>query len=314
MIADDPRILLAALAGAVCAATAVGLVLHPPRRLGVRVRPYAQLARSRLGTGYADASVLHVVEGPSGAVREVFGPMLRRVAQLLGRLVDAADRDTVELRLQQAGFADSSPDQYRMRQLAWTVGGVSLGAGIGLLLGASAAIVLVLAVLVGFPAATYWRVRVAKAIEERRTRMRIELYTVSQLLAVYGRTGHGPVDAVRHVVRRGRGPVVGELDECLSWIGAGTPPQVAYERLALRTPEPTCARLYRILSAAAQSGGDLTRSLLAVSNDLRSERRDEVARAAIKRRTAMLLPLLVLIAPVMLLFVAGALPHIVFGR
>lgn len=310
----DPVVLLAALAGAVCAAAAVSLVAHPPRRLATRVRPYAQLARSRLGTGYADASVLHVVEGPSGAVREVFGPMLRRLAEGLGRLVDAADRDAVELRLQQAGFDDSSADQYRMRQLGWTIGGVALGAATGLMLGGSAAVVLVLAVLVGFPAATYWRSRVAKAIEVRRARMRVELYTVSQLLAVYGRTGHGPVEAVRHVVQRGSGPVAAELRDCMSWIGAGTPPQVAYDRLAQRTPEPACARLYRILGAAAQSGGDLTRSLMAVSNDLRSERREEVARAAIKRRTAMLLPLLVLIAPVMLLFVAGALPHVVFGR
>lgn len=152
------------------------------------------------------------------------------------------------------------------------------------------------------------------AIDGRRARMRVELYTVAQLLAVYTRTGHGPVEAVREVTRRGRGPVVGELTEALGWISGGTAPRLAYERLADMTAEPAAARLYRTLAAAAHSGGDIAKALLAFGDDLRNERAEEVARSAIRRRSAMLVPLLLLVAPVMLLFVAAALPHLVFGR
>jgi hypothetical protein len=57
-----------------------------------------------------------------------------------------------------------------------------------------------------------------------------------------------------------------------------------------------------------------TAGFLAFADDLRAERSEEIARRAIRRRSAMLVPLLVLVAPVMLLFVAAALPHVIFGR
>ena len=144
--------------------------------------------------------------------------------------------------------------------------------------------------------------------------MRSEVYTVTQLLAVRVRTGSGPVDAVRSVCSLARGPVIAELSEALSWISSGTSAQRAYDKLAEITPEPAAARLYRLLSASAQNGGDIAGSLLAVAEDLREERREDLTREAVRRRMAMLLPLLVLIAPVMVLFVGAALPSLVLGK
>lgn len=310
----DARVLVAGLSAAVAAATAVGLVARPPRRLGLRVRPFAQLARSRLGTGSADAAVLQV-DGPAGnSVARVLGPPLRRLAHVLGDVLDAGGAKAVERRLHQAGIHDVTAEQYRMRQLAWAAGGVATGAATGTALGQPAAVVVLLAVLVGFPGASLWRSRLERAIDARRARMRVELSTVAQILAVYARTGHGPVDAVRAVTSRGRGEVISELTEALAWVTGGTEARHAYERLAQRTPEPAAARLYRMLASAAHSGGDVARALLAFADDLRSERSEEIARRAIRRRSAMLIPLLVLVAPVMLLFVAAGLPHVIFGR
>jgi len=311
---SDPRLVLTALSAAVAVATAVGLVLRPPRRLPVRIRPYAQLSRSRLGAGYADTAVLAAPSAPSGVLADVLGPIGRRLAEGLGYFLDAGDRSDVELRLRQAGFGDTSPEQYRMRQLGWTVGGMALGVAVGLVSGVSTATVLLLGGLSGYFGATRWRGRVDRAITERREAMRSELYTVAQLLAVYTRTGHGPVEAVREVATRGLGPVAAELREGVSWITGGMVPHRAYERLAESTAEPLAARLYRLLGSATTSGGDIAHALLALSDDVRSERRDAVARSAIRRRNAMLLPLLVLIAPTMLLFIAAALPHVIFGR
>lgn len=309
----DPRLLLAAMLWAVAAAAAARWVARPRRELIVRVRPYAQLSRSRLGAGVDHATAFGVAIPVGGAVGEVLGPMVRRGAELLASVVDAGTRDSIELRLRQAGFVDVEADQYRMRQLAYTVGGLTIGIALGLSRGFSAALVLATGALLAFPAATFQRNRVDRAIEERRELMRVELYTVTQLIAVYLRAGSSAVDAVRNVTVRGQGPIVEELREALGWIGAGMRPHDAYARLTEITPEPSAARLYRALGSSASSGGDIARSLLAMSTDLRAARREEVERSAVRRRVAMLLPMLGLIAPVMLLFVVAALPEIVLG-
>lgn len=309
----DPRLLLAALCWAVASATATRSIARPRRALALRVRPYAQLSRSRLGAGVDPATALGVGAPTGGPISEVLGPMLRRGAELLAGVVDAGASESIELRLRQAGFAGVAADQYRMRQLGFTIGGFALGIALGLSQGFSAALVLATGALLAFPAATFQRNRVDRAIEDRRALMRVELYTVTQLIAVYLRAGSSAVDAVRHVTVRGQGPVVEELREALGWIGAGMRPQNAYARLTEITPEPSAARLYRALGSSVSSGGDIARSLLAMSTDLRAARREEVERTAVRRRVAMLLPMLGLIAPVMLLFVVAALPNIVLG-
>ncbi len=300
------------------AATLVAGLVHaivPPRRaLTDRLRPYAALARSRLGTGYADVSVVSLTRHTNDpASLRVFGPLVHRLAEILGSLVDVADRDTLRTRLSHAGYRDTSPDQYRIRQLGYAVAGLSLGAALGLALFGSVTGTLVMTVLLGFPGATLQRSRVERAITERRAKMRNEVFTVAQLIAVHIRTGHGPVDAIRAVCTLGRGPVIEELREALGWISGGTSPQRAYDKLAESTPEPAASRLYRLLSSSARSGGDIAEALLAVGNDLRSQRREEISRSAVKRRTAMLVPLLLLIAPIMVLFVGAALPSFVLG-
>ena len=312
MIVLSPAVVAAAGAAAVSAASAARVVSRPPMRLGPRLRPFAQLARSRLGTGDADPAVLW--DRPRAAVVEVLGPMARRAASWLGQVVDAGDRLALEARLRHAGLGHVSGDDYRMRQLAWTAGGAVVGASAGIALGASAATTVVLVALVAYAGASRWRARVDAAIAARSRLMRAELASVCQLLAVHVRAGHGPVEAVREVAARSHGPVAGELGEAVGWIAGGMVPAVAYERLAGDCAEPLAARLYRLLGPATTSGGDIASALLALADDVRSQRRDEIARAAVRRRAAMLVPLLGLIAPTMLLFIAAALPRVVFGR
>lgn len=306
--------MLASILASATAGLVIRVVVPPRHRLASRLRPYAALGRSRLGTGYADVSVVSLVAATDRSVLwRVLGPSIEQCLDWLARRFDIADYEELELRLRQAGMSHLDPVQYRMRQLASGVGGVSLGVFLGLTLLGSPGGVLLLMLAFGFPAATVQRNRVQRAIDLRRARMRTEVYTVTQLVAVHLRTGHGPVEAIRSVSRLGRGPVVEELREALNWMSGGALPQESYERLAATTPEPSAARLYRLLAASARSGGDIGGALLAVGDDLRAERRDEVARLAVKRRTAMLAPLLMLIAPVMVLFVGAALPSLVLG-
>lgn len=291
----------------------VKVFVKPPRRLGNRVAPFTQLNRSRLGRG-ADLAAIGTldIDAPQSALGRVFGPMGHSLATSLSQVIDAGDDATLSLRLRQAGFIDTSPSQYRLRQLAYTVGAAMGFALFGLLIGST------VLTLVGFFGgglwgATIWRSRVSKGIKTRRERMRIELYTIAQLIAMQMRTGHGSVAAVQEVTSRGHGPVIRELSESLSWMSGGMAQADAYEKLSQDTPEPAAGRLYRALADGVRSGGDLASTLLTISDDLRSERREELERTATKRRGAMLIPTIVFMAPVVLLFLVAPIPRLLFG-
>ena len=309
----DPRLLLAAVLAAIAASQLARLVVRPTRTLASRVRPYAQLSRSRLGRP-ADASLLAGFGGSVSVstVGRVFAPLVTAAALRFSALVDAGGEEVLRLRLRQAGFFSTDPEQYRIRQLAWAIGGAVVGGFVGVLLG-SAVLVLGLAGAGLVFGATYWRGQVNRAIRVRTARMRVELYTVAHLLAMMIRTGNGLMQAVRLVIGRGHGPVVEELTEAMSWIGGGMGEADAFERLAEDTPEPAAARLYRLIASGSHAGGDLGTALLTVSDDLRAARREDLEREATKRRGAMLVPTIVVMAPVVLLFIVAPLPSLVLG-
>lgn len=298
---------------AVCAAVAAWCLarsaVRQPKPLATRVQPYTSAHRRAFGTYRADLPADR--SGRSG-VALVFGPLIRNLANGLASVIDASNSTSAELRLQQAGL-DLTVEQYRTRQLAYTVGGLACGAAFGLLLGGSAGIVLFLALGSGLWGATRWRGRVDRLITKRRERMRSELYTVCQLLAIYLRTGDTPAGAVDRLVRRSRGEVVGELAAGAAQVRTGSPVAVAFERLISTTPEPAAARLYRVLASTWAAGGD-DLALFALAEDMRVSAREDLARRMAKRETAMALPLVMVIAPILILFIAAAIPHIVFGR
>jgi tight adherence protein C len=134
---------------------------------------------------------------------------------------------------------------------------------------------------------------------------------VNQLLAMRVRVGGGVVGAVSSVVARGRGEVLSELAEALRLQRAGWPAPEAFRRIAELTPEPFCARTYRLLATAEERGADLAGALLALSEDVRESRRESMKRIATRRRAAMLIPTIAILAPVLILFVAAPLPYLI---
>lgn len=256
---DVPALVAAALTG-VAAAAAAALVVRPAPRLGPRLRPYTVGARTRLGSGVQASEV-------TVAVRRVGAKAVLAVtAERLARLFESRSDEAMARQLQQAGLLTDVPEEqrvseYRLRQLLttarWT-GGLS---ALGLALATSAGVVLLMACLGALVGATRWPGRVERAIEERRQRLRVELYTVNQLLAMHLRTGAGVVQAMRRVTERARGSVVAELAEALTMHRSGHSIVEALEQVAARTPEPNAARTYRLLAGGAQYGSDLAGSL-----------------------------------------------------
>ncbi|MDP9336066.1 MAG: type II secretion system F family protein, partial [Actinomycetota bacterium] len=158
------------------------------------------------------------------------------------------------------------------------------------------------------------RARLERTIAARAARIRLELYTVNHLLAMQVRTGSGAMQAVQRVVERGRGAVVQELSDVLTWTRSGLGEAEAFRRAAELTPEPSAARTYQLLAAGVERGVDLGGGLLALSSDIRDARREQMHKDAVRRRAAMLVPTIAILAPIMLLFIAAPLPSIVLGH
>ena len=216
-------------------------------------------------------------------------------------------------RLRDAGLPEGGVDAFRRRQF----GQAGVGAAVGLACGAvvlhSTPLALLLVTVGGAVGYSRAPARLARDAEARRTRMRLELVTVDQVLAIHVRAGAGPVQAIMRVVDRGDGVVVDELRSILVSIRAGRSEVDAFRHAASTTAEPHAARTYRLFALAAEQGADLGVALRALSDDLRDVRRDELRRQATRRRAAMLVPTIAVLAPIMLLFVVAPLPSIVLG-
>jgi tight adherence protein C len=296
---------LGVVSAGVAASGVAAVVLPPTRRLAPRVRPYTVVSRTRFGRGADPSDLATTTATPSVATR-VLAPPLLALVHRMGRLLERRSDVALARSLSHAGFVDVTPDEYRTRValqvLAFGVGGAGLGA---LVFHGPIAVLGLGACGVVF-AASRQRGRVERAIVDRREHIRLELYTVNQLLAMHVRTGAGPVQATQRIVDRGRGVVVDELRAVLGAVRSGIGEPEAFRRAAELTPEPAAARTYKLFAAGAERGVDL-------ADDLRDARREEIRQSATKRRAAMLVPTIAVLAPVMLLFIAAPLPSIVFG-
>lgn len=304
-------------ATAVFAAALAWVLVRPYRRLAGRVRPYATVSRVRL-TRPADVRGV-AQSGPTfgdATLKRLFGPILDRILSSFGRLVATSDTEHLSLRLRQAGLYPELGDlarvqEFRFRSFARSVS-FSVGSGLlGLLLSgpfymlAFAALGFLLGVLNA-------RSQIDKAVSSRSERIRGELYTINQLIAMRARVGGGVVDAIRHVVIRGNGAFIDELAEVLRLHENGIPMSAALARAADRTPEPEAARTYSVLATAQERGADLGEALLDLSKDLRAARREELQRDASRRRLLMVIPIVIVLAPIVLLFIGAPIPQLIF--
>lgn len=306
-----PTLVAAAGVGAGCAAIA-RVCMPPPRPLAPRVRPYAVVARTALGHGAEPVDVAGADLG--GTLPRLFGPALRSAAGRLSRAVESRSDDHIARMLRQAAFDDTDPDRYRVRQLGEACAFAAAGAFAVAVTVRTPLLALVGGVAGFVYGATRIRRRVERAIATRAERMRLELYTINHLLAMHVRTGAGAMQAVQRLVDRSHGEVVGELRDVLTWTRSGMNEAEAFRRAAELTPEPSAARTYQLLAAGVERGVDLGRGLLALSEDIRDARRQQLHKDAVKRRAAMLIPTIAILAPIMLLFIAAPLPSIVLGH
>jgi len=309
---------LGALLGGLAVGAAVWAVLNPYRRLAPRLRPYAAVSRSRLARSY-DVRGQAYASSTTGesTMRRLFGPITDAVVAWFSQLIGAGNDAQVALRLRHAGLYPGIPmeekvREYRVRSLGRSVVSMVALGGFGLAFAGPRAMVLmgVLGFVLGVALA---RSRVDTAIKRRRERLRSELYTFNQIIAMRTRVGGGVVDALRHAVDRGNGVFVDELAEVLRLQASGMTMTDALRRAAALTSEAEAQRTYNVLATAQDRGADLGDALLDLSTDLRAQRRDDLRRQAAQRRLWLIIPIVIILAPVLLLFIGAPVPSLIFG-
>ncbi len=168
--------------------------------------PTRSTARARLGRGRRRQRRSPVARGSTSTVARLFGPpglaALRRLGTILERRSDASlgvAAPPGRLRRRDPGrvpHADGDAGarvRRRGRRARRARVPSPRSAAVGLTL---------CGVVFG---ASRLRGRLERGIADRRERIRLELYTVNQLLAMHVRTGAGPVQATQRIVDRGRG-------------------------------------------------------------------------------------------------------------
>ena len=288
------------------------LIKRPLPNVAKRLYPYNTVVRVRLNAG----SELVIQNEKSSLVSlpvalEFFKPIYGYFLKLISKISFLDDEDVINLRLRQAGF-DGDITKYRYVLAKRTLTGLA----IGLLLGAGLAngfALVFFPCLFGFVALSKSKGKIDKDINKQCIKIRFELYTIDQLLALHIRTGSGVIQAIQSIALRTRGIVANDLNDILSRVRTGIAIDESLYIAAKLTPEPHASRTYKLLAAASNRGVDLTGGLLDLAKDLRRTLREEVKTTSAKRRAAMLIPTIGILAPIMLLFVAAPIPSIVLG-
>ena len=243
----------------------------------------------------------------------MFGPPglagLRRLGAILERRSDAS----LELQLRQAGYADVTPDEYRSRMAMQVLGFGAAGGALGVLAfhGALIAVGLTLCGVV-FGASRFGAgSNAALPTDGSASGSSCTPSTNSSRCTCV------PVPVrCRPRNESSTAAAASSSTSCTphSWPRVTASPSLGRSVVPPRSrPSPPRARTYKLFAAGAERGVDLVDGLRTLSEDLRDARREEIRTTATKRRAAMLVPTIAVLAPVMLLFIAAPLPSIVFG-
>ncbi|HYA44542.1 MAG TPA: type II secretion system F family protein [Acidimicrobiales bacterium] len=282
---------------------------HPRRSPTARMNLYLENPRVSLG---GRPSPSHGVVVAGEALKRVLGPLAGGVLKLADRALRTGPPESVELKLRQAGLP-MTVEAYRREYLRWLILTPLVLGAVGAAAGRAVYVFIFFAAGV-FAGSRRLPERVRAATRRRRERIRGDLPAVAGMVALKIENNKSLIVAVSGVVSQGSGPVIDELGRALHLVNAGYGETAAFELAARETPEPAAARFYRFLAAATGGGLDLASALLDQANELRTQRREEVERAAARRQMSLVIPNLVFMAPVLFVFLLAPLPQLLFGK
>lgn len=285
---------LCTTAGGILVVARVVAIRRP--RLEMRVLPYVR----DLDTPQRTAAP---VAGPGNVVAAVFGPVLRRTADGVERVLGGAP--SVRRRLSRAGL-DIGVHDFRVQQVLWGLAGFGVAAAYGLLRAWShpGNPLPLLVVCVGaFVFGVLLRDnRLSAQVKQRETAIVAEFPTVAELLALSVAAGEAPVAALARVVRRSGGELSRDLSEVLARIRTGEPVADAFDRLAATSGVAVVARFAHAIAVAVERGTPLADVLHAQAADVREAGRRALIEQASRKEIFMMIPVVFLVLPVTVIF------------
>ncbi|WP_425954669.1 type II secretion system F family protein [Xylanimonas sp. McL0601] len=243
------------------------------------------------------------VRSPFPVVERLLAPWIADVAHWFERL--GSPRAEVRRRLDRAGSAENV-DQFRARQVVWTVAGLGAGLALALLIGAARGFApLPLALLVTICGASGFATcdqLLTRQIGQREERMVAEFPTVAELLALAVTAGESPLSALERVAATARGELSTEIRRMLADVRAGAPIGLALTDMADRTGLPSLTRFAEGVAVALERGTPLAEVLRAQAQDVRESGRRALMEAGGRKEVLMLVPVVFLILPITVVF------------
>lgn len=241
--------------------------------------------------------------GATSAARGIFGPVLRRAADGVERVLGGSA--SVRQRLERAA-SDKTVHDIRVEQVLWGLVGFGVAAGwatVTSLDGSGNPVALLLVCLAAFGFGVVARdSRLTAAVRERERRILLEFPVVAELLALAVAAGESPGSALDRVVRRSRGELSRDLSRVLAEIRTGAPVSDAFDDYSRRTGLPLVSRFAEGIAVAVERGTPLADVLHAQASDVREAGRRELIEAGARKEVLMMIPVVFLVLPTTIVF------------
>jgi tight adherence protein C len=263
--------------------------------LEIRVTPYLRDLPS--------VSVRSPSIEPTSAFLAVFGPMLRRAADLVERVLGGSG--SIARRLERARLP-MSVHEFRISQAVWGLvafAAAAVPSAAIALQSPSRAVPLLVMCGCAFALGVLLREnRLTAQVVRRERRVLEEFPTIAELLALAVAAGESPAAALDRVVRRSQGELSADLRDVLAEVRTGTPMARAFDDLAARSGLPAVSRFAAGVAIAMERGTPLAEVLHAQAGDVREAGRRALIESGARREVLMMVPVVFLVLPTVVVF------------
>jgi tight adherence protein C len=240
---------------------------------------------------------------PTPAAVAIFGPALRRAADLLERVLGGSA--SVGRRLERARLPMTVHD-FRISQAVWGLVAFLLAAlpsAVVALRSPERAVPLLVTCGCAFALGVLLREnRLTAQVTRRERRVLEELPTLAELLALAVAAGESPVAALDRVVLRSHGELSADLRDVLAEVRTGAPIARAFDGLAARSGLPAVSRFAEGIAIAVERGTPLADVLHAQAGDVREASRRALIESGARREVLMMVPVVFLVLPTVVVF------------
>jgi tight adherence protein C len=240
---------------------------------------------------------------PRPDTSDLSSTVIRRLAGHVS-LVSGGD-SSVRRRLD--ALADQrSVEQFRVEQVLWAAGFAAGAFVLALLAGSLTTdlIPVVIGVLLAAITGLLSRDRfLTKAVEHRRERLRVELPTVIEMVAMSVGAGSGLLAGLERVSHIGQGAASTELSRVVADTRSGLPLVPALRRMADRNDVHELRRFVDSVVVAVERGTPLADVLVAQAADAREAGRRALIESGGRKEIAMMVPIVFLVLPLSVVFV-----------